>query len=312
MIDERLLPEKFMDFRASIANPEEFVYALPSPYGTPGWELWRLDFGSYGDLHIYVWSSSLQTALEVAAAYASERGWTIFEEPDLEEAREELKAEGNLSPSENQIAERATVDMTYTESGYLGYDWSSYSVWPESSEFAQVLLASQFAWFNYPLVNDIVIDPEEWEWDAWDIGRSNYDFLPIIGGWLHRYCDYLLPLQLYPHFITSSDRKQWTMVLACEQTQDEAIAALPALVQQLNLWDIRTVMRQEQVTDTNWIRVAYPEEHYLHEGDREPQEYAPRVRVVLEIQLSPLTSVEVQIIFVERLYGPSFIEFEEE
>lgn len=302
-----------MEFRASIANPDQYWEGLAPRYGDPV-PLWRFDFGAYGSIHIYVWGQDLHEALETAAAYGEEVGYGIFEEPEWDEAREELIDRGNTNPTEEEIHTAATVDMTYTESGYIGHDWAYAEILPDSSEYQQVALASQLSEVKGEQ-NRIVVDPQKEVWDDWSPGTYNYGMLPFITTWLRRFCDYLLPVQLYPQFEIGEDYiTQWVVIVACEQNQEYAIAELGKLNERLNDFSsIASTLEVAPVEEAEWVRVGESEPHYSHEQDLEPQEYVPRYRVTFTITVSPYRRpFQIQFIFVARRYEPEFFEFEDE
>lgn len=295
-----------MEFQASIANPEEYWWEM-SHDGI----LWRFDFGAYGDLHIYVWGRPPgHEPLEQAAAHAVERGWEgIFEEPDLKEASEDLVAYGNLNPSQDEIEDQATSDLTYTESGYLGSDWYMSEIDPDSSEYSQIVIASQVAWINEEGVTDLVIDPEQVVFDEWAHGIHSYGILPFIASRLRPLCEYLLPVQLYPYFVTRLEVKRWVIVVACEQNQPDALGQLQELSDELNEWENLTASLTTAAREVEyWVRLADSEEHLRHEGEGQPQEHAPRVSAVLTVTNAQQAPIEVEFVFMERFYGPEFQE----
>jgi hypothetical protein len=90
-----------------------------------------LHFGAYGCTHVLSFGS-LEDALEDAAGVLPVG---MFTDVDMEAAREEMYADGDLSEDEYndrncdevdaKVHEHATTDLTYTESGYLcSWEWT--------------------------------------------------------------------------------------------------------------------------------------------------------------------------------------------
>lgn len=78
---------------------------------------------------------SLEDALEIASEHLRGIAPGVFTEPDIEAAREEMYASGDLSAEEHadrdsdevsdKVWEHATTDLTYTESGYIAsWEWT--------------------------------------------------------------------------------------------------------------------------------------------------------------------------------------------
>lgn len=93
---------------------------------------WLFTFGAYGCTRCVVWARHLEDALEIAAEWlASEAPGLIMahdsEELEIlyEEARDNLGIECEASDEDTwRVHDEATVDLTYTESGYLvAYEW---------------------------------------------------------------------------------------------------------------------------------------------------------------------------------------------
>ena len=100
-----------------------------------GHDAYLFCFGSYGDVRVAVFRSaglsSLDDCLEAAASALADEGMRGIVMPhgsrDLAdlftEAREELSA-GGAEPTDEEIHDLATRDLTYTEAGYLtSYEW---------------------------------------------------------------------------------------------------------------------------------------------------------------------------------------------
>ncbi len=113
-----------------VSNPTEYDY-----HGRPGrpGSLWLFQFGAYADRRVLVWEDSLEDALEIAADTLLEHApgtFTSNEEIDelFKEALAEAVAEGADTEDDDVIRkaqEQATMDLTYTESGYLpSWEWT--------------------------------------------------------------------------------------------------------------------------------------------------------------------------------------------
>lgn len=78
---------------------------------------WVFQFGAYGDTFVGCFGDSLDDALEDCARYLRDNGMDgYFCDPEFEP-----DADGHISDEE---WERATVDLTYTDSGYLAsWEW---------------------------------------------------------------------------------------------------------------------------------------------------------------------------------------------
>ncbi len=300
-----------MEYQASIADPDQWLWSAT---------LWRFDFGAYGAAHIYVWEDGMEGALEIAAQYARDRGWDgLFSEPDLDDARKELSSEG-AQPSDDEIWDEATQGLTYTGSGYLvSHEWWGTEISAEQWEYQQVRVASQILPAYPDAVLDVAIDTE-WdpESEMWLSGPWTVGLVPSIVARLRPFCDYLLPVTMFPHFLVPSPSppfhkpiKRWIVALACEQGQLEARRELLSVVNELNLLSEAEVSREViPTTGDNWVQFA--EEVQPHEGEADPQQYALRRSVILRIFLSRYSDpIEIEFAFFERYYDPDFQEFED-
>ncbi len=288
-----------MEYRASIANPDQWLWSST---------LWRFDIGACGPTHIYVWEDSLEEALEIAAAYIRDRGWNgLFTEPELDDAREELGAQA----SDEAVFDAATQEMTYTESGYLlSYEWWGREISGSGREYQQVRVASQI--LTLPLVDevlDVAIDPEwDTESEVWLRGRWAEEVVPSIVARLRPFCDFLLPVTMFPHFLVPSQHnKRWIVPMACEQYQAEAVRELLRVVSELNLLADVEVSWHTPTTE-NWVEFA--QDIHLHEGVPDSQQYVLRQSVILRVLDGKYsTPIEVEFAFLERHYEPDFQEF---
>lgn len=108
-------------FRDGTINPGERDWK-------PG--IYDLQFGANGDTHVSVHARSDEDALELAADYLADIAPGLFSEPDYADAAREmglllcyqfLLAE---EPELEEIRQRAEVDHTYTEAGWLlSWEW---------------------------------------------------------------------------------------------------------------------------------------------------------------------------------------------
>lgn len=100
--------------------------------------LYLFQFGAYGTTFVYAWGChTLDDALEAAAEWLKENEpghFVTFSEADYEEAARDIGAPADWRDSEASgpggdqwryaVAQRAEVDHTYTESGYLAsWEW---------------------------------------------------------------------------------------------------------------------------------------------------------------------------------------------
>lgn len=103
------------------ANPDETVFTGAT---------YTFRFGAYGDTTVVVLQrpDCIDDALETAAECLKQVAPGLFSEPDYKAARDEIMGEtgaGDDMISEEAIAERAEVDHTYTESGWLlSHEWT--------------------------------------------------------------------------------------------------------------------------------------------------------------------------------------------
>lgn len=109
--------------------------------------LWRFGFGVYGNATIFVWAKGVEDALEIAAESLKETfPGLLCADDEIAElyktALAELVASGHDPEDEDtmcQAQENATVDLTYTESGYIAsYEWTVDEVFETYPEYAAV------------------------------------------------------------------------------------------------------------------------------------------------------------------------------
>lgn len=133
-----------------IANPGE--YSGPKSGRATG--LFLMWFGAYGDTKILVWADSFEDAFEEAVDYLDDPStcgiFTFLTEADFKQAREELIDEGNADPSDDDVFEHVTVDMTIIGHTTIrcgegmavipSWEWGGDDV-PRSSELYQYAVA---------------------------------------------------------------------------------------------------------------------------------------------------------------------------
>jgi hypothetical protein len=101
------------------ANPDETTFTG---------SLYTFRFGAYGDTEVCVYQrpDHVEDALEIAAEWLATNEPGHFYEPDYEQTKRELFFETGSEPSEEEVAEKAEADMTYTESGWLlSQEWTA-------------------------------------------------------------------------------------------------------------------------------------------------------------------------------------------
>ena len=110
-------------FQTYIANPSEHDWKD---------DLYLVGMGNFGTRFL-CWAQGAEDALEIAAEAALEAGMKGFFTDDEEmkklydEAREELGPDAD----DDEVAQQAEADLTYTESGWItAYEWSLYDVLP--------------------------------------------------------------------------------------------------------------------------------------------------------------------------------------
>jgi len=109
-------------------------------------------FGAHAPTRLFIWARSLEAALEEAAGTLADHFPGLImqhDDPQLkelyDEAREELVEDGDEDPDEGEVMEKATADLTYTESGYIpSYEWGIDSdpeghTWTEAVEAATAM-----------------------------------------------------------------------------------------------------------------------------------------------------------------------------
>ena len=114
--------------------------------------LFRFTFGAYGSVQVYAFGR-LEAALEDAAVYLAEHAPGMFEKPDYVDAQCEAghafagcERDHGDCPDCERVQERAEMDLTYTESGYLAsWEWTCAEVDPRSREARLVTIRIAFA-----------------------------------------------------------------------------------------------------------------------------------------------------------------------
>jgi hypothetical protein len=108
-----------------IANPSDHAFNRDTM------PLYLFSFGAYGSTLVYVWGChTLSDALEAAAEWLKEHEpghFVTFSEADYEEAARDIDAPHDWKEDDewaSRVWERAEVDHTSTESGYLAsWEW---------------------------------------------------------------------------------------------------------------------------------------------------------------------------------------------
>lgn len=106
---------------AYYANPDETTFVGAC---------YTFRFGAYGDTTVVVIQrpDHLEDALETAAECLKEHAPELFSEPDYKAAKDDIMGETGLGDdmiAEDDIAELAERDHTYTESGWLlSHEWT--------------------------------------------------------------------------------------------------------------------------------------------------------------------------------------------
>lgn len=93
--------------------------------------LYLFQFGAYGTQYVYAWGNDgFDDALEEVAAWLADNApghFVTFEDSDYTEAADDIGAPSDWEEDDDwrdQVRERAEVDHTYTESGYLAsWEW---------------------------------------------------------------------------------------------------------------------------------------------------------------------------------------------
>lgn len=134
-----------MDDKIEIANAAECLYASRYPSHVP--TLWLFQVGACGPTTVAVWDPSLESALEELGAYLVDSGKLgLIMTHDSEELRDlynEAREELGADASEEEVAEAAETNLTYTESGYIPSDeWWVDEIESGSPQYREILIAS--------------------------------------------------------------------------------------------------------------------------------------------------------------------------
>jgi hypothetical protein len=97
----------------TIINPNDYDWAR---------ELFLFSFGAYGDDLMLVFANGVEKALEIAASdLLAHSPGSFVDQEEMKQLYDEALEE---SSSEEETQEKATVDLTYTESGYIpSWEW---------------------------------------------------------------------------------------------------------------------------------------------------------------------------------------------
>lgn len=127
----------------NVLNPGETFTFKPYGRGYGGGGhggLYVLWFGEHSPTLIAVFADGLEAALEEAASFAKDHWPGLLYDDEyinelFKEAKDELVAEGadpDDEDTDEKAQEKATADMTYTESGYIGSD--EWGIWCDDGE----------------------------------------------------------------------------------------------------------------------------------------------------------------------------------
>lgn len=140
-----------------IINPGEWVWNVEGGYRPHhrGGGIWIYQFGAYGTTWLAVWGANIEDTLEEAAQWLLEhaRGQITTQEQlwedksDIEDAMGELGLSGAFEDLEDEdkwaVQDRMTVDMTYTESGYIAsWEWYVNEICPGDALYKPILVES--------------------------------------------------------------------------------------------------------------------------------------------------------------------------
>lgn len=101
---------------------------VANPFDRDVWKnVYVFQFGAFATTKVIVFANSVDDGIEVAAEWLDENGLAgFFVQPDYKDAAEELGFAVDTEDCDEiaQIHERAEIDLTYTEAGYLlSYEW---------------------------------------------------------------------------------------------------------------------------------------------------------------------------------------------
>lgn len=105
----------------------------PSDKPTKKWfgksdKLWRFEFGASGTTFLLVWSKGVESALELAADWLETNAPGHLMAADSEELKsliDEAREELGEDADDDEVEQKATADLRYTESGYLtSHEWT--------------------------------------------------------------------------------------------------------------------------------------------------------------------------------------------
>jgi hypothetical protein len=116
-----------------LVNPLEYENRMRT-------QLFAMHFGAYGTTRLLLWADHLETALELAAEWLAQYapGHISTEEHIGQLVKEVQEEEPGIS--DEDAYEKATADLTYTESGYLtSYEWTVDDI-PKSSDLHKAAL----------------------------------------------------------------------------------------------------------------------------------------------------------------------------
>ncbi len=111
-----------------------FTAYLVNP-GDHDWKkgLFEIWFGAHAATHFLVWAQGFEDALEEAAEAALDAGMKGFfvDDENMKELYDEARKELGPDADDDDVAQQAEADLTYTESGWMpSYEWGGQDVHP--------------------------------------------------------------------------------------------------------------------------------------------------------------------------------------
>lgn len=119
-----------------LVNPLDYPEGQAGSYDN----LYAFGFGAYGATRLLLWGKNIEDALEEAAGWLAQYapGHITSEEHVAQLMAEVREDEGDPDMDDEAAYEKATADLTYTESGHLtSYEWTVDDV-PAGTELYQL------------------------------------------------------------------------------------------------------------------------------------------------------------------------------
>lgn len=114
-----------------VVNPDDHSWST---------DLFHFQFGAYACTHLLVFANGMDSGLEEAAGWLASHAPGTFVDIDTKEIRDDLAKKLGVAPSEiddedlYEVWDEVTVDLTYTESGYI----ASYKWWVNDADEATI------------------------------------------------------------------------------------------------------------------------------------------------------------------------------